>query len=237
MKFLIKYATRGRPEKFFNAIQSIYDTIGTNDFLIVVSIDSDDQSMTSPTVREQLSNLKNAIVYCGSPAGKVAAINRDVEKHNDWDILVNFSDDMQFVCDGWDNLIIKKINQHWNGSLDFFAHFNDGFVGEKLPTMSVMGREYYERFFYIYPPCYNSFSCDAETMFVAMMLEKHKYFTEIICKHNHAVHTGIGYDNTYKHNDQYANADTKTFHKRLNKFFYVNNPNPSTIKFQPYVGS
>lgn len=224
MKFLIKYATRGRPEKFFQAIQNIYDTIGTDNYLIVVSMDSDDETMTNPQVRERLRNLKNAIVYVGSPTGKIGAINRDMDKIKDWDVLVNFSDDMKFVQPGWDIVILDKIHTEWGGSLDFFAHFNDGFVGDKLPTMTIIGREYYERFFYIYPPCYKSVSCDAEAMFVAMMLNKHKYFPEILFKHEHAVNIRIPYDKTYLQNEQYNKEDYDTFHKRLNKYFYVNRP-------------
>lgn len=229
MKILIKYATRGRPAKFRDAIRNIQNTITTKDYLIVVSIDSDDKAILEEIHKHRPS--VHMAVYVGKPAGKIAAINRDLNHEFDgWDLLINFSDDMKFVVPGWDRIMINKIKGVWGESLDFFAHFSDGYVKDKLPTMSIMGREYYERFFYIYPPCYRSVSCDAEAMYVAMMLKRYHYFAEVLFKHEHPINLnikGMKIDETYRVNGQYENADTQTYFERLNKNFYVNNPGPT----------
>jgi hypothetical protein len=238
MKILIKYATRGRMQQFIKAIQNIADTVAAPENIkLVVSVDDTDEAMTVDKVFDafkasffRFSEIIMPQVYWGPHVSKVHAINRDIDKvKTDWDILVNFSDDMEFVVNGWDKILIDKIQSVWGTSLDFFAHFNDGFVGHKLPTMSIMGREYYERFFYIYPPCYKSVSCDAEALFVAAMLGKHHYFEDVIFKHNHIVNIGGTFDKTALDNEPYVNEDTKTFHKRLAQNFYVNGGNMDEV--------
>jgi hypothetical protein len=226
MRILIKYATRGRVEKFRSAIKNIKDTIHTENYLIVVSVDADDTLM----IQESITMIDKSIVFHIGPAhGKVAAINRDINNmYENWDLLINFSDDMRFIVNGWDEIMIKRIKTIWGESLDFFAHFSDGYVFEKLPTMSIIGREYYERFYYIYPPCYKSVSCDAEAMYVSMMLGKHHYFTDGLFKHEHYVNVkGAKIDEVYKKNNTYESHDTKVYFERLNKNFYVNNPGPT----------
>lgn len=235
MNLLIKYASRGRHAKFLQGMKNIEETISKDAiYAVCISIDADDKQMLSVKAEQ----FHNAQIFIGVPDGKVAAINRDINelpKEIEWDILINYSDDMRFVVQDWDKILIDKIQSVWGDSLDFFAHFNDGYVGEKLPTMSIMGREYYERFFYIYPPCYKSVSCDAEAMFVAQMLGKWHYFPDVLFKHEHPVNVRAVYDSVYRANDTFTKQDTDTFHRRLNKFFYVNNPVQENIKFQPFV--
>lgn len=222
MRILIKFATRGRPQKFRQAMDNIRMTIGTDDYLVIVSIDNDDETMM-PLLGE-INTMKNTQGYAGKPNGKIAAINRDMNPYEPWDILVNLSDDMFFTANNWGLIIQREIRDVFKGSLDCFLHFSDGWVNEKLPTMSIMGREYYERFFYIYAPCYKSVSCDAEAFYVAITLDKHHYFPERIFEHRHPVNVKGNYDQTYKTNDQWQDQDTATYFKRMSKNFYVHNP-------------
>lgn len=236
MNILIKYASRGRREQFFSGLQNIYSSIQTKDFLISVSLDADDESMNQQGVIERLTNSPNLVFKFGPSEGKIGAINRDINHLNyDWDLLINFSDDMRFVGFGWDAKMIELLKAVWPNSLDFFADFHDGFVERPLPTMSIMGREYYERFFYIYPSCYHSFSCDAEAMYVAQMLEKYHYFPQVLFKHElHPAYMG-GTDTTYTMNSKYGEQDIKTYFTRMQKYFYVNNPKPHTINFSSHI--
>lgn len=226
MRIIIKYATRGRASKFHECIKNIQNTIGTDNYLIVVSIDRDDKEMMDMIVA--INKMDRVIAYSGPPQGKIAAINRDLNHvHEDWDLLINFSDDMRFVTYGWDGIMISHIKSVWGESLDFFAHFNDGYVGEKLPTMTIMGREYYERFYYVYAPCYRSVSCDAEAWYVARLLGKHHYFPDVLFTHDHYVNIKGKPDATYTRNNKYEAQDTETYFKRLNKNFYVNHKGPT----------
>lgn len=226
MRILIKYATRGRQQKFVDAMQNIQSTISRQaDYLVVVSIDSDDVSMLQ--VMSKYTFL-NTVFHVGARTNKIGAINRDLNHvHEDWDLLINFSDDMKFVVPDWDRLMIESIRDLWAEGTDFFAHFSDGYVKEKLPTMSIMGREYYERFYYVYPPCYKSVSCDAEAMYVAMMLGRHHYFADVLFKHEHPANVKGKMDLLYQENNKYEKEDTETYFRRLNKNFYVHNPGPT----------
>lgn len=225
MKLLIKYATRQRPEKFLAAMENIANT-AKGDYRVIVSIDSDDSEMIKLVSERTFANTE---VYVNdNNGGKIGAINANIPLTG-WDWLVNMSDDMQFIVNGWDLLMIERLRSVWGSSLDFFANFNDGFQGPKLATMSIMGREYYERFFYIYAPCYRSLSCDAEAMYVAITLGKYHYFPEKLYRHNHPANIKGKSDALYVANERYAKQDSEIYFKRLNNNFYINNPGPTVF--------
>ena len=228
MKFLIKYATRGRPKLFLDTLNNIQSTISTNNYEVIVSYDWDDYTMSDEVIKLAYQ-YKNVRIFRGASKSKIDAINRDVEEANDWDCLINMSDDMKFIVNGWDVILAENIRSIWGNSTDFFAHFNDGYTEHKLCTLSIFGREYYERFYYIYPPCYKSIQCDGEAQFVAMMLERYHYFDKHIFEHQHPANvSALLKDGTYDRNDAMGEVDYATYEKRKQKLFYVNNP-----KFNP----
>lgn len=231
MRLLIKYATRNRPEQFKAAMKNIRDTIKGEDYFIIVSIDDDDPAMLHIAMA---NSYKNTEFWVNAPAGKIGAINANIPLSG-WDWLVNMSDDMVFVQQGWDNIMREKIKGVWGDSLDFFANFNDGYQGEKLPTMSIMGREYYERFFYIYAPCYKSLSCDAEAMYVAQTLNRYRYFPDMLFKHQHPANVrGLKSDQLYAENEKFQPEDTRTYFRRMLKDFYLNVCGPTPFdRYKP----
>lgn len=231
MKLLIKYATRNRPDKFRAAMNNILSTIKGDDFKILVSVDDDDKAMIQVAAE---SDYRNTEFWSNSPGGKIHAINANVPLSG-WDWLVNMSDDMVFTTQGWNEIMETRIKQVWGNSLDFFANFNDGYQGEKLPTMSIMGREYYERFFYIYAPCYKSLSCDAEAMYVAQTLGRYHYFPEVLFKHQHPANVrGLKSDQLYVQNEVFQKQDTHTYFTRMLKNFYINVCGPTPFdRFKP----
>lgn len=233
---LIKYASRGRPEWFKKTIHNIITTIRTNDFQILVSADRDDATMHNFRITEFCKENRVDIVHAYSES-KIDAINRDMEFANpDWTWLVNMSDDMKFITPGWDAIMAQQIKAVWGDSLDFFAHFNDGFVGDKLPTMSIMGREYYERDNYIYHPSYKSFSSDAEAMYVAQMRERHHYFPEVLFLHQHPTNTPHPNDETYQNNSRHTEHDVKNYFARLNRYFDEPHGPETPIPFHMHIG-
>lgn len=231
MRLLIKYATRKRPGKFIQAMDNLLTTV-TGDFQIIVSIDSDDQEMI--TIANN-SGFPNTQFYINDNfGGKVGAINANIPLSG-WDWLVNMSDDMLFIVKGWDQIMIEKIRSVWGNSLDFFAHFNDGFQGPKLCTLSIIGFEYYCRTFHVYKPCYRSLSCDAEEFYVAQILKRYHYFPDILYKHVHPANVkGVKSDELYAINERWAKQDAEVYFKRLNKDFYVHNAGQTP--FDKYKG-
>lgn len=220
-RILIKYATRGRWDWFKKAMINISSTVNDDvNYIVLVSADEDDPAMNGKEAELFCSSMRNTIFVLGKSSSKIEAINRDMEFVNDWDILVNMSDDMSFQVKGWDNIIRQRTKDVWGQSTDFFAHFNDGYTGDKLPTMSIMGREYYERDGYIYHPSYRSFSCDAEAYYVAMMRKRYHYFPEVLFLHQHPTNTPVKNDKTYQQNSLHTEHDTKNYFERLRRHFY-----------------
>lgn len=214
MKILIKYATRGRRNLFQEALLNIYTTIGTNDYEIIVSADKDDADMRNPILGP------NTRVYYGEPSNKIEAINRDMDKAGDWDLLIAMSDDMYWISSDWAPVMISLIKQKCGDSLDFFAHFNDGYTGDKLPTMSIMGRDYYLRDNYIYHPAYKAFSCDSEQFFIAKLRARWYYFPNKLFEHRHPSNLSTSADNTYALSSKYGAGDIATYKKRR-KFLFA----------------
>jgi len=232
MRFLIKFPTRGRPEYFKRAIRNIVDTISTDNYQIIVSIDDDDTTMLKADILGFVSAFPQLLMFYGQKDSKISAINRDMQHADEWDVILVMSDDMHFTTGGWDEIMVKGIQKVWGKSLDFFAHFNDGYAGEALPTMPILGRKYYERDNYVYHPSYKSFSCDAEAMYVAMLRKKHHYFDEVLFLHQHPSQTPMPNDNTYHVNSLATPHDTKNYFERLNNNF--GEPNTGKTPFDKW---
>lgn len=228
MRLLIKYPTRGRPENFFEALQNIEDTISTNDYSVLVTADVNDPSMNNfEVLAKVLHAYQNVFIAYDTQVSKVDAINRrmDVAEKMKWDWSVVMSDDQKFMVEGWDCEMLNLIKRIWGDSTDFFAHFSDNYTCEKLPTLNVCGREYYDRDGFFYHPSYGSVSCDAENMWVAMMRGKYHYFPEVFFHHVHPGNIAtLPTDETYRGNDKFGDADTRNYFERMKHYFYVENP-------------
>lgn len=212
---------------FYKAIMNISNTIETKDYEILVSADENDKTMNNPQMRRFASQNKHIKIIYGNSESKIDAINRDLNQASNWDILVNMSDDMHFKVRSWDKKIIQQSKSVWCDSLDWLGNWNDGYVGSALPTMSIMGYDYFIRDNYIYHPSYKSFSCDAEQMFVAQARGRYHYFPEILFKHEHpANNRKMRSDSLYKVNAIHSKGDVENYFNRLNNDFYVNLPGP-----------
>lgn len=226
-KILFKYASRSRNQRFFEGLDNILTNLGDlNNFCILCSLDSDDLEMNNPESIKRLSEYvkkypNKIVIKFGLSQSKVDAINRDVNefKHRfDFDILVNFSDDMRFLVHSFDNIIRNKFNYNCP-SLDGNLHFNDGFVGDGLSTLSIIGRKYYDQYNYIYHPSYYSLWCDNEYTIVAKKQNKLWYFDEKIFVHNHPSNIGGMIDAQLMKTESYSEQDRKNFDKRLSNNF------------------
>jgi hypothetical protein len=163
----------------------------------------------------------NLIIKFATSKNKIDAINRDVneikERFN-FDILINFSDDMLWTRHGFDEVIREKFKLHFpdtNGNL----HFNDGYTKERLCTMSIIGRKYYDKYNYIYHPSYISLWCDNEYTIVAKNQQKMIYFEELIFVHNHPSNVGGIVDEQLKKTESFAEVDYNNFMNRQKNNF------------------
>ena len=219
-KFLLKYATRGRPGLFCKTLTEWTEKLsGNNDVTFVISVDDQDESMKEPRTYEAMISAQrhdkvDVYRYSSPEAGKIKAINRDIEKHS-FDILVCVSDDMGPIVDGYDDIIVGDMQKHWP-DLDGVLHYNDGHVNHQLMTLSIMGKTYYDRFGYIYHPDYTSLWCDNEAMEVAKSLGKHVYIDRCIIEHRYKGH---GDDLTYQDSEKNYQRDRAVFDLRREQGF------------------
>jgi len=218
MKILVKFPTRGRPEKFLDTLQKYIDLAqDKNGMFFMVTLDSDDETATPEFIENIKMKCSNVQVDVGISGTKIKAVNRDMEKAPHYDILLLASDDMIPVVPGYDKIIRNNMIKYYPDT-DGVLWFNDGIQGNKLNTLCILGRKYYNRFGYIYYPEYKSFYCDDEFTYIANQLRRQTYFDQIIIKHDHSIVNGI-WDQTYAKNSVYADEDKKLFYERKLKYY------------------
>jgi hypothetical protein len=214
MRFLFNYASRSRPENFFRGVNSIVSQISQeNEYTILAVLDEDDATMNNESVIKRMEMLGVDYVF-GKSKNKIDAINRECNNFPDFDVLVNMSDDMVFSQVCFDEVITEKITD-----LDFFFHFRDSnhTKPDALCTLSIMGKDYFDRDGFIYHPDYVSVWCDNFAQDVAKARGKYKFFNEIIFDHRHPAYRKSAMDEQYKRTEDklvYRN-DHRTYRRML----------------------
>lgn len=217
---LVKYASRSRPKRFAEGMENIWSLAATpKNISVLCNLDDDDPFVED--YRSYMSTIKRgeAVVYShGRSRSKVDAINRRPPHWMQWDILVNFSDDMRFVVYGWDQLIREGVR--CNGP-DVFLHYPDSTAKNMLPTMSVMDRAYYERDGFIYFPDYWSVFCDNEAMEVAKLRGRYVYCGTQIYDHFHPAYGHVPWDEQYERQQAMWGHDETLYKHRCADNFYL----------------
>lgn len=237
LKILIKFPTRGRPQKFFDVLNK-YIKMADNPSRIafLISADEDDASMNNSDVRNALDvyskNIKLAYFF-GNSKTKIEAVNADMEKVMGWNILVLASDDMIPLVQGYDNIIRNDMNEYFR-DMDGVLWYNDG-GQNNINTLCILGKKYYDRFGYIYHPDYVSLWCDNEFTDVSVQLKKVYKSDKTIIEHAHPVYQKTEYDALYVRNESYFNIDKETYIKRKEKNFDIDLHQPLLSILTPSV--
>lgn len=223
MRILIKLPTKARKENFFSTLDKFYGLAENVDNLtFLITLDENDNIMNTDEVRQKLNSYKNLFYLYGNSKSKLDAANRDLEKFNDWDILLLASDDTVPVKKGYDRVIREKMIEFYPDT-DGALHFNDGFQRDKLNTFPIVGKKYYTRFGYIQYPGYKSCFADNEFMEVSKLLKKITYFNEVIIQHQHP-DWGFGQrDYAHIENIKNYNFDSTLFQSRKKNNFELKN--------------
>jgi hypothetical protein len=221
MKILIKFPTRGRPEKFFNVLEKYINMADDiKNIAFVISLDNDDLTMCNKNIIDKLEeynkNIKFAYFF-GESKTKMQAINADVDKVNGWDILLLASDDMIPIIKGYDSIIRNDMNNNFKDT-DGVLWYNDGGQND-INTLCILGKKYYERFNYIYNPEYISLWCDNEFTDVSLKLKKCYRSDKIIIEHQHPAWQKSEFDELYMRNESYFNLDKQTYERRSSNNF------------------
>lgn len=219
---LIKFPSRQRPTKLVTTLEK-YVKMASNPSLIkfLITLDSDDTTVTPELLDKLNSCHPNINTIVGKSGSKIIAVNRDMQHSGNYDILLLASDDMLPEVEGYDEIIRDKMKEHYPDT-DGVLWFNDGFQQNKLNTLCILGRKYYQRFGYIYHPAYLSLFCDNEFTDVANFLKKQTYFNQIIIRHDHPIIYGREFDALYTHNEQFSIHDMRMYYirKSINFGFY-----------------
>jgi hypothetical protein len=204
-RILYNFASRSRPDLFLRAVQSIFQNSSSSNFDWFIKVDEDDKK-----VSQYLKHPFNFQI--GKSKNKVHAINRNLQDAPDFDILVNMSDDMVFTVPGFDQIIRRYMTE------DFLLHFPDGFANERMVTMSIMSKGYFDKFGYVYHPSYKSLFCDNEAMDVAKILGCYKYIPIQIFEHLHPAAKKAPRDEQYIKTEAFWKTDKRNyiFRKALN---------------------
>lgn len=220
MKLVIKFPTRSRPEKFQQTFKRYQNFLSKRvDVRFLVSMDEDDASMNNNEIKDFLNSYPNTSYYYGNSKTKIEAINADLDKlPEDYDIILLASDDMIPKIPGYDALISREMELCFPDT-DGVLHYNDGRAGERLNTLCILGKKYFERFGYIYHPAYISVYPDNEFTDVSRILGKVVYRDIVIIEHGWIQYTG--YDELAQRNENkhWYEVDGKTYNERKAKNF------------------
>ena len=230
MKLLINLPTRSRSQKAFDILEKYQNLSTYENTHYVISCDNDDATMNNSEIISKLKSLKNTSVVFnenrmikGSMKSnfttKICAVNSGVE-NQDFDICLLASDDMHPEIEGYDSIIVDDMKKYFPDT-DGVLWYNDGYQGDKLNTLCILGKKYYDRFGYIYHPSYITLYCDDEFTKVSQRLNKCQYINKTIIRHKHWSHN----DNTNNRdqldqkNDLFAGHDEQNFRQRLQNDF------------------
>ena len=215
MTICYSFASRSRPERFFQTLDNIIVQSVSTDFFIVAKLDEDDMTMNDPLIKQKIAdNYPMVIVKWGVSNSKIHAINRDLENLPHWDIMICASDDMRFRTHGFDDLIRRFMPAH----LDGFLHMLDDYAKDRVCTVSILGRKYYERDGYIYHPDYYSMWCDDEATAIAKARERYFVVPGEIEHLHYTNYRKAVKDELYWRNDTY-NKDKVIFEQRKARGF------------------
>ena len=218
LKLLIKFPTRNRPDKFFNVLDKYYHFIRSSNYEFIISCDVDDESMNNDEVKNKLNTYENLSYYYCDNKSKIEAVNNNLNG-KDFDILLLASDDMIPVTEGYDVFIKKIYTENLNNDTDYVLWLNDGFQGENLNTLSIMGKKFYDRFGYIYHPDYKSLFADTEFTEIIRRTGRYVYLNKVLIKHMQYSIINEDPDELYVTNNKFYNYDLEIFKQRQLKNF------------------
>ena len=222
MNFLIKFPTRERKTKFFSVLDTyIKKAKNVKKIGFLITLDLDDSTMNTESVREQLESYKKDGIkiayFYGNSKTKVEAINSNMDRVPDWDIVLLASDDMIPVEDGYDEIIRQDMLEHFSDT-DGVLWYSD--AGQnRINTLCILGKKYFDRFGYIYHPDYISLWCDNEFTDVSVKLNKVYKSDKVLIEHAHPVYNKCQYDYLYARNESYKDIDKATYEKRKKNNF------------------
>jgi hypothetical protein len=165
-------------------------------------------------LRRVLSSCAWSRIFYGPNKSKIEACNANMNEVDwDWDIVVLVSDDMVPQIRGYDDVIRNHMLAKFPDRKGILW-FNDGCQEDRLNTLCVYGRAFYEQQGFLYQPEYKSLFCDTELTDKCRNEYRDicSYIPYCIIRHEHP---GTGFaqtmDRLYEHNQKFWNEDMYTY--------------------------
>lgn len=218
-KLLIKIPTRSRPQRFFKYLDEYYKKLsGSIPYHFLITCDQNDPTMNTLQIKKRLDKYPHLSYFFGNSTSKIHAYNKDINKIKDWDIILVTSDDLLPMIQNYDKIIVDTMKNHFP-NLDGVLNFKDVYADD-LNTYPILGRNYYEKFGYVYHPHYKSLCCDNELTYISKRLKKEYIDHRILLNH---IHPEITHqlDTLYRHNESFGTQDKKTYDARKNALFNI----------------
>lgn len=221
-KILVKYASRGRVDHFFEGLNNIYQMCSSPDNIrVLVTADLDDPTMCNKQVRDKINCYKNAMVIYGTSNNKIHACSRDLDilpkDFADWQILANFSDDMRWTMPGWDEYIRADFEQVFPDLSGFMAYRDPDTFGA-LSTLAIMGREWFDMWGFVYDTQFVSLFCDNLLENVAKHLGRYHYTGYDIYRHHNPSYGYHAPDEMYLEQQRIGwDVDQKLYYHIINE--------------------
>lgn len=206
------HPSRLRPEKSYTTITKWLSRCNWENVEVIISIDDNDpkrgdylrlHSQHNPILVKIISNPNRSAVDAVNNAAKVSKGN----------LLIVVSDDTD-CPDNWDTLILRATA----GRQDFVLKVWDG-IQQRVITMPVLDRVYYEKFGYIYYPEYLHAWCDTEFSTIAYNHKKVIVNHDLVFLHNHYSVTGEQPDESYRRSDSHYEQGKKLYYQRIKNNF------------------
>lgn len=208
---------------FFQSLDSLNDNIrDRNNYLISLTLDTDDEILNTDEVKERLAKYENVSIEWGLSGSKISAINRNIPDYP-FDLIICWSQDMFAVMHGFDDIIRQyayDINN--NHGDDFLLHLPERDSMAALNVLYIATNKYYSRFGYIYHPSYKSLFSDNESYDVAKILNKYHYIGVLdLYEHRNPAYSqyGIERDSLFNHQQSLWSIDEANYNERKARNF------------------
>lgn len=219
MRIAYIFASRSRPEKFFNCLENIRAMSTTNDYFVWAKLDTDDLIMNNETVKERFKYYPELTVNWGISNSKIHAINRSLENLPPCEIMIIQSDDIVWDVYGFDNEIREAFKTHSLG-LDSTIHWPDDHGQSHTIIVSILGINLYKKLDYLYHPDFDSVYADDYFTWLTKKMGKYFFINKRLFTHAHPIWRLTNWDELYKKNEapEYYEKDKQTFEKLKSEY-------------------
>lgn len=174
--------------------------------------DSSDPDLSDILAAAQLQSVP---VLTGDHTSKIEACN--TVPHDRFDILVSLSDDMLCVRDGWDDVLVDRM-EHFFPNYDGVLIQNDGFRHD-LATLPILGVNHWKRMGHVYHRDYRSLYADDELGDAARALGKCQEIPDHLFLHEHPAWGLRSNDALYIRNEAPKTQDERIYRERKSRNF------------------